>query len=136
MMHDETQHWKTRPTLGELCDRLTILSLRRVKASSADREELRQAISDVVDDAANYLGREQAQVVEAVSFLAAVNSQIWHLKDQMTDLDPGEDEYSSRLIMAHQLNGYRNQAKNSLSDAAGASTATQLSNTMTDGLEL
>ena len=136
MARDETQQWKTRPTLGELCDRLTILSLRRVKSVDADRVALHRAISDVVDDAANYLGTEQARILQEVCFLSALNAQIWHLKDEMTDLSPESDEYSSRLITAHQLNGYRNQAKNSLSGAAGAAAASQLSNTMTDGLEI
>ena len=136
MKEDDDLQWKTRPTLGELCDRLTILSLRRVKDTDGDRKDLHKTTDDIIDDIGNYLGDEYARLMESACFLAAINAQIWLLKDEMSGLDPESKAYSSRLTLAHQLNGYRNITKNSLSQAGGASQAQHLSNVSTDGLDL
>jgi hypothetical protein len=126
--------------ISELIDRLSILEIKLVlhSSNSADfLEELKLLKNDIqleLELKKTYLDTNLVQVLIS---LGQMNLHIWYIKERMkTQLDHPE-EYAANMKLAHQLNGLRNQLKNSLLGLEGASnTAKVRSNIELDGLEL
>lgn len=125
------------PPLGELFDLLTITSLR-VAHGVGDEANAFHLQDTLVSDISNRLAASQVELrsllIELIR-VSQVNQEIWTLKEKMTELDASSDAYKVLLVRAHQLNGFRNQAKNQLSALDTISTKLVRSNTGTDGLE-
>lgn len=130
---------KTRyiPPLGDLLDLLSI-TLLRISHSVGDQESAVELRAMLISDISERVVRHKIsldQVIEDIVRLSQVNQEIWSLKDSMSSLDSTSDEYANFLVLAHQLNGLRNKARNRLSSLDKSSSELVRSNTDTDGLQ-
>lgn len=87
------------PTVGDLCDRLTILALKRLHGTAAGKD-----VSHFQREWAGLLTKVQGRQLNAAWFehlldLAAVNAQLWTLTDQLRKDAP---------LMATNLDGVPN----------------------------
>ena len=123
--------------LGDLLDLLSITKLRihnsvgDPDSSEALKGVLVREISERI--ASNKI--ELSEVLELIIQLSQANQEIWSLKEAMSALEPASQEYSESLILAHQLNGFRNVARNELSSQDKLASQLVRSNTETDGLK-
>jgi hypothetical protein len=124
------------PTLAELIDRLTVDQIKEVilsqnKASYA--EEMRLIEHDIDQIIQEKDIKLSAHLIRIVIVLAQFNLHIWNNKDKMQE-DP--EHYAELLIMAHKLNGIRNQVKNRIMEASGdRQPAARHTNVSTDDLQ-
>ena len=66
-----------------------------------------------------------------------MNLHIWYIKDKMKSQLDQPDKYAANMKLAHQLNGLRNQLKNTLLRLEeNSSNAKVRSNIDLDGLEI
>jgi hypothetical protein len=123
--------------LGDLLDLLTVTNLR-ISHSIGDAPSELSLREILVSDVSKRVVDQEIEVrdilVDIVT-LAQTNQEIWSLKDEMHSLDPSSQSYAKLLVLAHQLNGVRNKARNRLSSLDESSTQLVRSNTETDGLE-
>jgi hypothetical protein len=129
---------KFLPGLGDLVDILTVTQLRLVRSSRqlAKDHHLHDDISS--DISTSLLGREKniSRIIERAVALAHINSEIWDLKDAMTQATAASTEYGTNLALAHQLNGYRTHIRNELNSLGNSETVAMLrTNTESDGLK-
>ena len=128
------------PSFAELVDMLTIDQIKEVKLPEL-RENLRKEISELSHDI-NLIIEERnihltIRIVRIIVYLGQVNLQIWENKDKMTIALNfcNEQGYLEYLKKAHQLNGIRNQLKNTLMDEVGDKESSgRKTNFNTDGL--
>lgn len=126
------------PPLAELFDRMTITQIKLALLRNGKNDfstELRKLEHDIDliiqknDIALN------SKFIRSVIILAQMNLHIWYNKDKMQSNLDNEAEYLRLLKLAHQLNGIRNQVKNSLLDLEGIKDQSQKrSNFEIDGL--
>lgn len=127
------------PPLAELIDRMTITQIKLALLRSGKKDfstELKKLSHDIdlIIQENNIL--INSSVIQSVIILAQMNLHIWYNKDQMQSNLDNEAEYLRLLKLAHQLNGLRNQVKNSLLDLEGIQDQSQKrSNLETDGLD-
>lgn len=123
--------------LGDLLDLLTVTNLR-ISHSVGDQEAAASLKEVLVSDISKRV-LENRIVLEdlliEVIRLAQANQEIWLLKEAMGALDSASAEYGRNLIAAHQVNGFRNKARNALSLLDKVAPEQLRSNTETDGLE-
>ena len=127
-------------SLAELIDRMTITQIKTVRISEGKEDflkELRSLRSDIDDIISEKGIKLTGEVLQSVIILSQLNLHIWINKDEMQKVIDREDEYLKLLKYAHQLNGYRNNIKNSLLKLEGAIDQSQVrSNFEVDGLRL
>jgi len=121
---------------AELVDRLVIDQIKEVKLPrqrATVRQEMALLSSDL-DQIAEERGLKlTARVITLGAALAQLNVQIWDLKDRMT---AGDGDYNEQLVLAHKLNGVRNQIKNMMMAECGdTAPGAARTNFNTDGLE-
>lgn len=123
--------------LGDLLDLLTITILR-ISHSVGDSESsivLRDILASDISKRVVAEKIELADILTEIVRLSQANQEIWSLKEAMSPLDSSSEKYAEYLVLAHQLNGLRNQARNRLSSFDKSSSQLFRSNTDTDGLE-
>lgn len=129
---------KFNPGLGDLIDLLTVVQLRLTRLPGPRPGDLTlhgDILSDIRTITAADKSAEHLHVDGAI-YLAHLNAEIWGLKEAMSSLEPRSKHYQEMLVRAHQLNGYRNLARNALNLASleEDTTAGARSNTDPDGL--
>jgi|AntAceMinimDraft_12_1070368.scaffolds.fasta_scaffold31377_2 hypothetical protein len=127
---------KFLPGLGDLIDMLTVTQLRLVRSARPLAED-QNLHDDISSDISASLAEQVdvAQIVDRAIALAHINSEIWNLKDAMTQVTVDSEEYGSHLALAHQLNGYRTHIRNELNSLGSSQGAVLLrTNTESDGL--
>ena len=105
---------KWLPTLGELLDRISIVTLKAT-FDIENKEKWEAEIADLVHDAQLILGEKQPQLtadfLRAVVVLATFNTLIWeNEKHQRSDNPDGNN-----LIFTHQANGTRSRSRDIIS---------------------
>jgi len=127
-------------SLAELIDRMTITQIKTVRLSDGKEDflkELRSLRSDIDDIISEKGIKLTGEVLQSVIILSQLNLHIWINKDEMQKVIDREGEYLKLLKYAHQLNGYRNNIKNSLLKLEGTIDQSQVrSNFEVDGLRL
>ena len=126
--------------LAELIDRMTITQIKTVLAQGGkddflrELERLRNDIDGIIMEKGINI---TAELLQSVVILSQLNLHIWKNKDEMQKVMDRESEYMQLLKHAHQLNGYRNNIKNSLLKLEGHVDQSQVrSNFEVDGLKL
>ena len=124
-------------TFSELIDRLVIDQIKEMRApEKADSVglEINRLIHDI--DLAIKDGeiKLNARLLRLIVILAQINLHIWYAKEQMMS---APSSFEEEMVLAHQLNGIRNQVKNILQseyDASEKNTPVR-TNISTDGLK-
>ncbi|MHB8164930.1 MAG: hypothetical protein ACYDDV_11440 [Methanoregula sp.] len=133
-MGDETR--KYLPSLAELIDQLTVDQIKIVMYPVKKKqicEEIKRIEHDIDLIMKNNNIVISVEILRSVIILSQTNLHIWHKKDEMQEKP---DEYQDLLKLAHQLNGIRNQMKNSIMECTKNSDETgRKTNFNTDGLE-
>jgi len=126
--------------LSELIDRLTILEIKLVlDPTSAESylDELSRIKNDIVIELEGKNYSLDLKTIQILITLGQMNLHIWYIKDTMKTQLEDDNSYAKNMKLAHQLNGLRNQLKNSLlsldSDANVSSVRT---NVDMDGLSI
>ena len=130
---------KFLPPLSELIDRLTITEIKLI-ISNKNKNDLKKEVENICHDIDLILQENkiniESKLIRQIIILSQLNLHIWNNKDKMQlDLND-EEKYLSYLKFAHQLNGYRNQIKNSLLNLQNINDESQLrDNIEVDGLD-
>jgi hypothetical protein len=137
---ENTKFKKYHLPLSELIDRLTILEIKLVldPASTASYlDELSRIKNDIVIELEGKNYSLDLKTIQILITLGQMNLHIWYIKDTMKTQLEDDNSYGKNMKLAHQLNGLRNQLKNSLlsldSDANVSSVRT---NVDMDGLSI
>jgi len=120
---------------SELLDRLSIAQIKELlvfENRATFSEEIRRLIQDINLIIEEKDIRPTARFIRLIIVLAQINLHIWHTKDIMME-EPGR--FDECMKLAHQLNGIRNQVKNTLLEETGFTRETKKrTNINTDNL--
>jgi len=126
--------------LSELIDRLTILEIKLVLDSTRSLsylDELSKIKNDIVVELEEKNYSLDLKTIQILITLGQMNLHIWYIKDTMKTQLEDDNSYAKNMKLAHQLNGLRNQLKNSLlSLDSGASASNVRTNVDMDGLSI
>lgn len=117
---------------------LLAITILRISHSVGDPESSIALRDILTSDISERVAKGEIQLADILSDivrLSQANQEIWSLKEAMSALDCSSEEYANHLVLAHQLNGLRNKARNRLSSFDKLSSQLVRSNTETDGLE-
>lgn len=106
---------KYYPTIGQLIDRLSIVTLKSVKIPK-NKKEYEQEAKDIMHDLDQLLGKNQGQMIRAVQVNATANEIIWNNESQARKGGTSQDHL---LKLTHSVNGVRTQAMNVISQLNG-----------------
>lgn len=133
-MSDETR--KYLPTFAELIDQLTVDQIKVVMFPTNKKQvcdEIKRIEHDIDLIMKNNNVVISVEILRSIIILSQVNLHIWHQKDEMQEKP---EQYQDLLKFAHQLNGIRNQMKNSIMERTNSTNGTgRKTNFNTDGLE-
>ena len=133
-MSDETR--KYLPTFAELIDQLTVDQIKVVMFPTNKKQvcdEIKRIEHDIDLIMKNNNVVISVEILRSIIILSQVNLHIWHQKDEMQEKP---EKYQDLLKFAHQLNGIRNQMKNSIMERTNSTNGTgRKTNFNTDGLE-
>jgi hypothetical protein len=110
---------KYLPTISELIDRLSIVTLKSIKLSEnkeAYEKEAQEIISDISEILKEKKIKNFGQFIRAVQVNAISNEIIWQNEFKARQ---GGTEQDSLLKFTHSVNGVRNLAKNVISNELG-----------------
>ena len=128
------------PTFSELIDRLSIIEIKLVldvKNSSDYLHELSLLKNDIQFELESKDTNLDINLIQILISLGQMNLHIWYIKDKMKSQLDQPDKYAANMKLAHQLNGLRNQLKNTLLRLEeNSSNAKVRSNIDLDGLEI
>ena len=106
---------KYYPTIGQLIDRLSIVTLKSIKIHE-NKDEYEKEAHDIISDLDLLLGKEQGQLIRAIQVNAISNEIIWQNESMARK---GGAEQDTLLKFTHSVNGVRNQAMNVISHLVG-----------------
>lgn len=110
---------KYLPTLAELLDRLSIVTMKEVMIPE-HKEDYYQEKLDIVNDLNEILKEKEivltAETLHNLIVLAQLNAHIWYNE---ASARKGNDQDLWKLKLTHGLNGIRNMAKNKIEEIAG-----------------
>ena len=109
------------PTFAQLCDRLSIVTLKSIKIHE-NKEEYEQEAKLIMKDISlsfntfklNY--KEMGYLLRAIQVNAVTNEMIWNNESKARQ---GSKEQDKLLKLTHSLNRIRNQAMNVISHIIG-----------------
>jgi hypothetical protein len=137
---ENTKVKKYHLPLSELIDRLSILEIKLVLdpiSAPSYLDELSRIKNDIEIELEEKNYSLNLKTIQILITLGQMNLHIWYIKDTMKTQLEDESSYANNMKLAHQLNGLRNQLKNSLlgldSDANASSVRT---NVDMDGLSI
>ena len=126
--------------ISELIDRLSILEIKLVldvKNSGDYLHELSLLKNDIQFELESKKTQLDVSLIQILISLGQMNLHIWYIKEKMKSQLDEPNGYASNMKLAHQLNGLRNQLKNSLLRLEGNSNNAKVrSNIELDGLEI
>jgi hypothetical protein len=126
--------------VSELIDRITILEIKLVLDPENAKDylgELDLIKADVKTELDLRVVTLNVKMIQTLISLGQMNLHIWYIKDKMKLQIDDPAAYAENMKLAHQLNGLRNQLKNSLLNMGMEVNASRVrSNTEMDGLEI
>jgi hypothetical protein len=130
---ENTKVKKYHLPLSELIDRLTILEIKLVLdpiSAPSYLDELSRIKNDIEIELEEKNYSLDLKTIQILITLGQMNLHIWYIKDTMKTQLEDKSSYANNMKLAHQLNGLRNQLKNSLlgldSDANASSVRTNV----------
>lgn len=109
---------KYLPTLSELVDRLSILSIKEVKIPE-HKQEYAQEIQDILADINSIITKDSikfnAETIRAIIICAQSNLHIW--VNESSARKGNKD--GNNLLLTHSINGIRSRAKNKIQEING-----------------
>ena len=106
---------KYLPTIADLIDRLSIVTLKSIKISD-NKEEYEKEAHLIMHDLDITLGKNQGQFIRAIQMIMFTNETIWANESKAR---LGGVEQDKLLKFTHSVNGVRNNAKNVISNILG-----------------
>jgi len=110
---------KYLPTLSDLIDRLSIVTLKSIKIPENKKEYEKEAhliMQDITAIIKDLKIEEWGQFLRAVQMIMLSNEVIWQNESQAR---AGGTDQDKLLKFTHSVNGVRNNAKNVISQAIG-----------------
>lgn len=126
--------------ISELIDRLSIIEIKLVLDVKNSRDYLHE-LSLLKNDIQLELESKETNLdinlIQVLISLGQMNLHIWYIKEKMKSQLDQPVEYAANIKIAHQLNGLRNQLKNTLLRLEeNTNNAKVRSNIDIDGLEI
>ncbi len=110
---------KYLPTLAELIDRLSIVTLKSIKISG-NKEEYEKEAQMIMSDIDSIIKEKKiklsGQSIRAMLMIMFANETIWSNESKARE---GGTEQDHLLKFTHSINGVRNDAKNVISNLTG-----------------
>jgi len=106
---------KYLPSIAQLIDRLSIVTLKSIKISE-HKEEYEKEAQEIMYDLDLLLGKNNGQFIRAIQVNAIANEIIWNNESKARQ---GGDEQDKLLKFTHSVNGIRTQAMNVISNITG-----------------
>ena len=106
---------KYMPTIAQLIDRLSIVTLKSIKIPENKKEYEKEA-QEIMHDLDLVIGKNQGQFIRAIQVNAIANEIIWQNESSARK---GGTEQDHLLKFTHSVNGVRNQAMNVISHITG-----------------
>jgi len=106
---------KYLPTIAQLIDRLSIVTLKSIKIFE-NKAEYEKEAHEIMNDLDELLGKDQGQLIRAIQINAKINEMIWSNESKARQ---GSNEQDHLLKFTHALNRVRNQAMNVISNITG-----------------
>jgi hypothetical protein len=103
------------PTIGQLIDRLSIVTLKSIKIPK-NKKEYEEEAKLIMMDLDLLLGENKGQLIRAIQVNAISNEIIWNNESKARE---GSEEQDKLLKFTHSVNGVRNQAMNVISNIVG-----------------
>ena len=139
-MSENTKVKKYHLPLSELIDRLTILEIKLVLdpiSAPSYLDELSRIKNDIEIELEEKNYSLDLKTIQILITLGQMNLHIWYIKDTMKTQLEDESSYANNMKLAHQLNGLRNQLKNSLLGLdSNANASSVRTNVDMDGLSI
>ena len=112
------------PTIAQLIDRLSIVTLKSIKIHE-NKEEYEKEAHEIMNDINEIIGEKKivldGQMVRAIQVNAKINEMIWanesFVRKGESTMPP--EEIGRRLQLTHAMNRVRNQAMNVISNLVG-----------------
>jgi YbbR domain-containing protein len=137
---ENTKVKKYHLPLSELIDRLTILEIKLVLdpiSAPSYLDELSRIKNDIEIELEEKNYSLDLKTIQILITLGQMNLHIWYIKDTMKTQLEDESSYANNMKLAHQLNGLRNQLKNSLLGLdSNANASSVRTNVDMDGLSI
>ena len=112
-----TENRKFLTPLSELIDRLTVDQIKQLLNKDDSQESLKKEMQNIMYDIDQIINDKKtkldSEIIRMIIILSQINLHIWNLKDRM---EKDKNGYDKNLKLAHQINGIRNQIKNSNSN--------------------
>ena len=107
---------KYLPTLAELIDRLSIVTLKSIKISE-NKDEYEKEAQEIMHDIDLVTEKkDEGQKTRAIMMIMLSNEIIWQNESKARE---GGDEQDKLLKFTHSVNGVRSAAKNVISTLVG-----------------
>jgi len=107
---------KYLPTIGQLIDRLAIVTLKSIKIPEHKKDYEKEAQEIMHDIDALFGMKKMGQLIRAIQVNAICNEIIWANEAEARKAKDGQDKL---LKFTHSVNGVRNQAMNVISHILG-----------------
>lgn len=102
---------KYYPTIAQLIDRLSIVTLKSIKIAE-NKEEYEEEACLIIDDLDLLLGENQGQFIRAIQINMLSNETIWQNESKARQ---GLSDQDHLLKFTHSVNGIRTAAMNKIS---------------------
>jgi len=102
-------------TIGQLIDRLSIVTLKSIKISD-NKTTYEKEAQDIMNDLDLLLGKDKGQFIRAIQVNTIANETIWNNESAARK---GGNEQDKLLKFTHTVNGVRNMATNVISQIVG-----------------
>ena len=106
---------KYLPTIAQLIDRLSIVTLKSIKIPE-HKEQYEKEAHEIMEDLDTLLGKEKGQFIRAIQVNAIANETIWTNESKARQ---GGSEQDILLKFTHSVNGVRTNAMNVISQLTG-----------------
>lgn len=115
---------KYLPTIGQLIDRLSIVTLKSIKIKENKEEyekEAQEIMADLTEIFQNINPNEMGNFIRAIQVNGIINEIIWSNEAFVRQGEGNitNKEIANRLTLTHSLNRVRNQAMNVISQIVG-----------------
>jgi len=115
MQKKRVQKRKYLPTIAQLCDRLSIVTLKSIKIPE-NKAEYEKEAKEIMHDISQFLGKNSGELFRAIQVNILANELIWANEAKARR---GEAQDLELLKLTHSINRVRNQAMNVISNIVG-----------------
>ena len=109
-------------SIGELLDKITILSIKRVMVSDLEKvTNVKRELIELMDMGSTFLS--QPKVEELYDRLMVVNKNLWDVEDQLRKMElekKFDEDFILKARSVYQLNDRRYQIKNEINILLGS----------------